>query len=921
MCSLILGKEGYGGNMGQGGKHARNGDNYHLEIKKYPFYGFTKIIGRRENGWTKAYFYGRQLSKDEGNVTPLHSVEFNNLWRMTNNYKNYARELLPNNIRRTNIKKFIDEIDNNEASRSLYNTLGLIDEFDGLERQYFALENIISLSPFYESLSNRIIEHAEKVTATNEQKKALSYLYTATLSKLNTYKMQNKMGNNTVYNLDEFLTVVNEDIEELKDIDEKIAINKYRNEYKLSLDEKRRSADAFIQNEVIPEIDNIFEKIDEKIDKLISETIKSEEGIQTNIDAEVKRKGELEKTLMLRSLLAPLKIAAPCLSLLGPIGAVAGIGMSGVSTIAETLIDDNNRPAAGGVYIMPQTFTSSFTKLSDQLNDKVTLFKEQINKIDEIIGAYEKDGIVATAAPTKIDVKRIKDNVARGKEFLRNIETMPNAAHRRQWTAKIESIKSDLNDDLTEAITTLEQYKAAQPTESEIKGKIDKSIRYVRYAQQFAGATEMAIDVYRRIRSDNAKIEIANQTISILNQNLKIVKEHKTKVFNEMIPKIEDMKENIDKMYKSLNGMSHAELDIKKWKIQNFFRDMRLYVTQIMTGYTYSMKDDLQLCLTKVDEGMATLIDVYNRIDSYADDAKLAIYIADINSAKSIEIKMNDPELRDAITRLQQIIRSNLVLEKYQLAKHAFKQHYFPFVNKFLNNYDLPQNLRTDNTDSLILHSMNQIKKWQNAIKEKKSISTEYDNVRHSDVYFDGTNQPPFYAWKYRSIKKEINKLFDGNRMVVRSDIAHGVNKNAVKFDEITIRFKLLNERAQYNFNEKFSGFQINMTIIGNSYYRCNKRIYSISLDRNVEIISNHTSINPNDTYRKIKDNDAFLSPYGMWMITLSGDFSKLQDFKNQPMDLELIGHGQYIEHGEYTVGTCTDELNKNYNFDKMISQ
>lgn len=124
------------------------------------------------------------------------------------------------------------------------------------------------------------------------------------------------------------------------------------------------------------------------------------------------------------------------------------------------------------------------------------------------------------------------------------------------------------------------------------------------YGQEVASAGEMAFDVYRRIKSDNEKIEMATQTISILNQNLKDVEKHKEKVHNEMLPKIEEMKENIDKLYESFNGnQSHAELDIKKW----------VHFTQIMTGYNYSMKDDLQLGLTKVDEGMATLIDVYNR--------------------------------------------------------------------------------------------------------------------------------------------------------------------------------------------------------------------------------------------------------------------------------------------------------------------
>lgn len=74
-------------------------------------------------------------------------------------------------------------------------------------------EKEISLLPLFESLLSRIGEHARKFNAPNEQKKALSFLYAATLSKLNTYKMQNKNGSSTI-----------NDLEKLKELSEKIAI-------------------------------------------------------------------------------------------------------------------------------------------------------------------------------------------------------------------------------------------------------------------------------------------------------------------------------------------------------------------------------------------------------------------------------------------------------------------------------------------------------------------------------------------------------------------------------------------------------------------------------------------------------------------------------------------------------------------------
>lgn len=78
---------------------------------------------------------------------------------------------------------------------------------------------------------------------------------------------------------------------------------------------------------------------------------------------------------------------------------------------------------------------------------------------------------------------------------------------------------------------------------------------------------------------------------------------------------------------------------------------------------------------------------------------------------------------------------------------------------------------------------------------------------------------------------------------------------------------------------------------------------------------------NPNLTFKKIQDNSAFLSPYGMWQIQISGNLTDFATFQNETIDLELLGSGSYIKHGEFTNRICNSQLDNFYSFYKLISE
>ncbi|CAG8720187.1 9115_t:CDS:2, partial [Scutellospora calospora] len=130
---------------------------------------------------------------------------------------------------------------------------------------------------------------------------------------------------------------------------------------------------------------------------------------------------------------------------------------------------------------------------------------------------------------------------------------------------------------------------------------------------------------------------------------------------------------------------------------------------------------------------LTTLINIYDRIQDYYDQAKL-VYIAHIGS--SMADKIADEKLDNAVNELKREIRFNIILGHLKRATNAFKQWVFPFAN-------------------VEFHS--------------EKISTE-----------------PFFVWENDKYSHEISKLLIGEEITIKADITKiDSNKSAVKFNEI----------------------------------------------------------------------------------------------------------------------------------------
>lgn len=127
-----------------------------------------------------------------------------------------------------------------------------------------------------------------------------------------------------------------------------------------------------------------------------------------------------------------------------------------------------------------------------------------------------------------------------------------------------------------------------------------------------------------------------------------------------------------------------------------------------------------------------------------------------------------------------------------------------------------------------------------------------------------------------------MKQLLGGEPIFLKADITNGLEFNAIKFKEIRIYLSIANREAQDDLDDRMSGFRVNLTMVGNQYYRCGNKYYYIPLDENIEMNykidpTKGIMIDPNNVYVKIRKNEPFLSPYTTWNIKLGeGDKKKI---------------------------------------------
>lgn len=369
--------------------------------------------------------------------------------------------------------------------------------------------------------------------------------------------------------------------------------------------------------------------------------------------------------------------------------------------------------------------------------------------------------------------------------------------------------------------TKIKLQQIVQNLEDKRDEKIKNRLKYVKRLQNAITVAEVGFDSIKNTAETKDLLIALSHKIQSHDEQINKLKDYEISIYRNIAPMRSDLENTITKMRSKLSNKSHATLYVQKWKIYSIIKDFQTNIAFMIQASDPKIKAKVLACLDKLQNGISTIVRVYDIIQDYQGNVKLSNYIADLNSEVKIS---NDEQINSDIDKLEVIIKSNLVLQEYEKAVTAFKQYMFPFASLYFEMFSLPS--QSNNITDLVHSTSLHINYMTDELTKQTTVIQRSAHQFFPDLSFDHTiyEQEPFYIWDNTEYKKEITDLLKGKEVILTADITKALNKNAVKFKEISIQFFISNEYIKKEFDVLSQGFLVNMTHSGNSYYNCDEK-------------------------------------------------------------------------------------------------
>lgn len=803
-------------------------------------------------------------------------VSFASPGDVINDFKSFARRNLANSSNQATLKQFLKDLDENEQISSLYDTLSLVHEVNKLENQYILLRNEISFAPILNSILERIDKYAKHFPEPIENKNILMWLRTIVLESLN--KWSNIKGATTIVNLPEYLVEIQNNIVKLSALENDANTNAVQREYEQFLDEQIELANKSIQTEILPKIESALIEISSQTILLIKELVirqdkykEYDQDVQQEVVDSIPDVTEWDNVTnsnnSLSSLMIPLKVIM-----------INDFRAKKKKKLRNTEIDTYEYwcVASGDKY---------------KISNEYELFLQCINDIEGELNQLPNDGL-------SYDMNEIQKKISQSKSVLiDNIQS-----NKTENVADVNEIRNDLSNFFIHKKSMLEPSHSLSSLLEYATELLDFYNAPINSYEQFIIAPLM------NMQYSPSSYPSVHETARKAQVDLEYYNNY---VYNQLVWRFQKMEEIVDEI-KNYNLSKHHyfELDISKFRAQTIIRDVQAFFRQV--GNESLVDEILYRSFEKFEDSVNILIGFYDKI-YLLNKEKLMNNFTETNSKKS-PYSSNDL-LNEAVDLLKQNIQRNLILDQYETAMNTFNQYQFPFAHISMPRFKLSTNLGNDNILTAIDHI--------NYLKGKGSVQSltigMNDNMIIQGIEFNSNNESyigPFYTWKKN---ENINRLLKGEEIELNASIEGGPNLSAIRFNEVGIHLKGTDENKQKQLDETLHHFGIVMSMSGKTYYKCMDQIYSFVADENIVInysFKRDRSGQPlmmNKVYQKLKEIDYMLSPYTTWRIKLIGStesFKKLREFEKVDMDIELSGHGQYIQNESLTSEICDRELN-----------
>lgn len=507
--------------------------------------------------------------------------------------------------------------------------------------------------------------------------------------------------------------------------------------------------------------------------------------------------------------------------------------------------------------------------------------------------------------------------------------------------------------DSGEMVSSSFELTTLQPNEFEGRGLSNNGTSLQDTLLYLVGPT-VAYSLYHKFQNDQGKRNKLEQAVHDAEKLLADTLRKQKFLGDSFIPLVQSMLDYAGKVQGHLASRRDDDGTISSWQlgmakldIQGRLRSIKL----ALEGLGAKIQSRIfQGSLNKIQDLITMMIDMYDSIEEYGDTRNLANYMATLHSASlgSVAVTSNNSEVTHLVTTLEKSVQENTLNRQVQQAFHAFKMWVFPFAKLYLAEFwsnpgvQVFQEVGNRSVESTTEMHLRQIDQLQDRLERYKAmtVNSHDTHVIHTNFTSAHKSSRPFYVWRWDRWSSKIMNLLAGKQVHLKADVRHGHQggRNAVKFKQIEINFKLKDPSDQLLLNEELEHFSVSLTHGGLNYFKFRDEYFVITSSSGNS--RNHTimyhferdqrtggRLGTNLLYEKFKKGDFLLSPYTLWTVQISKafpsqrvTFEKLRKFGEKGVDVELVGTGIYIdERREASLGDL--EVERYYEKDDSLRE
>lgn len=354
-----------------------------------------------------------------------------------------------------------------------------------------------------------------------------------------------------------------------------------------------------------------------------------------------------------------------------------------------------------------------------------------------------------------------------------------------------------------------------------------------------------------------------------------------------------------------INSFNNTNDLFKQLKIKERLIDLKNKIFLISDSFDGHRK--VLNTINRIENGILTMIDIQNRIETYVQQNEFANYLTNIYHPSNIPV-----EYKAKIDLLEKCIHENIIEERYQQALDAFKYWSFPFYCEYtqVNNNFLHYNeTAISSIDLKIKNYGKHLEKLLNDVKNDEAlVKPSIDNHVYYRLF---DKNIPFFQWSSKNYPYELKQLLRGEPTILYADVNYA-RFDAIKFCTLNVLIETDVPNTNKTLNELLNEFTIELTHSGESNYKYKEKTLKINMNyKSGEKLSLKyqygLTTNANSSYKKLALNKPVLSPYTFWTVRIRAvkiekeqellkKIDSLLNETNIELRVFLYGHGQYVD-------------------------